>query len=369
MKRIYSRTWLRVLGRPIRNCWIISLVFSCRITMAQPTNQAGMINSEFIFEPEKVSFPECHASTIAETHSNLVAAWFGGTGEKNPDVGIWLARRENNKWTAPIEVVNGVVSDAVRYACWNPVLFQPRKGPLLLFYKIGPSPSKWWGMLVTSQDDGTTWSKPHRLPDGILGPIKNKPIQLPNGDILCPSSTEQNGWQVHFERTPDLGETWESTSAVNDGKEIGAIQPSILQHAGARLQALGRTRQGRIFEIWSEDQGRTWGKMTSTSLPNPNSGIDAATLGDGRHVLVYNHSTRGRTPLNVAISSDGIAWQAAMRLETAPGEYSYPAVIQTSDGLVHVTYTWKRARIRHIVIDPTKLELRPIINGAWPKGN
>jgi predicted neuraminidase len=328
----------------------------------------GLLKSEFIYET--APFPECHASTIAETKSGLVAAWFGGTRERHPDVGIWFSRHRDGKWTSPVEVANGVESPSKRYPCWNPVLFQPKSGPLMLFYKVGPSPSTWWGMLMTSSDDGKSWSKPQRLPDGILGPIKNKPIQLANGDILCPTSTEHAGWRVHFERTSDLGETWQATPAVNDGKEISAIQPSILFHPNGRLQALGRTRQQKVFEIWSEDSGKTWGKMTLMQLPNPSAGTDAVTLRDGRHLLVYNHSARSRSPLNVAVSKDGKEWSAALVLEddaSAPNGFSYPAVIQTADGLIHTTYTWKRKRITHAVIDPAKLQTKPIVRDIWPQ--
>jgi len=331
---------------------------------ASAENQPGLLKSEFIYE--SAPFPECHASTIAETATNLVAAWFGGTAEKNPDVGIWLSRLEEGKWSVPVEVANGKQSDEKRYPCWNPVLFQPKAGPLLLFYKVGPTPSRWWGMLKTSADHGKTWSPAQRLPEGILGPIKNKPVQLANGDILCPTSTENDGWCVHFERTRDGGKTWEATPSVNDPKEFGAIQPTILFHEGARLQALGRTRQRRIFEIWSENSGKTWGKMKATNLPNPNSGIDAVTLKDGRQLLVYNHTSTGRSPLNVAMSGDGERWEAALILENEPGEYSYPAVIQAGDGLVHITYTWKRRRIRHVVVDPAGLRLRPMVESKWP---
>ena len=91
--------------------------------------------------------------------------------------------------------------------------------------------------------------------------------------------------------------------------------------------------------------------MKATALPNPSAGVDGVTLKDGRHLLVYNHTPRGRTPLNVAISTDGKEWQALVTLESEPGEYSYPAMIQTRDGLVHITYTWKRKRIKHAVLD------------------
>jgi predicted neuraminidase len=337
------------------------------------STQSPVIKSEFIFET--APFPSCHASTVAETKSGLVAAWFGGTAERNPDVCIYVARNENGHWTTPVAVADGVGFATNRFPTWNPVLFQATNGPLLLFYKVGPAPAAWWGMMTSSLDEGKTWSKPQRLPKGILGPIKNKPVQLPNGDILCGSSTEGNGWRVHFERTADFGKTWTATEPVNDSK-IGAIQPSILFYRGNRLQAVGRTRNEKVFQIWSEDGGLTWGKMNLLDLPNPNSGTDAVALRDGRQLLVYNHNistgsrNKGRSPLNVAVSNDGTNWLAALVLEDdleAPNGFAYPAVIQTRDGLVHITYTWERRRIKHVVIDPAKLQLKPIINGEWPK--
>jgi predicted neuraminidase len=216
-------------------------------------------------------------------------------------------------------------------------------------------------MLITSDDGGQTWSPPRRLPDGILGPVRNKPVQLPDGTLLCGSSTEHQGWRVHMERTPDLGQTWDKTEPLNDGKSVGAIQPTILTHGtdGKRLQILCRNQRGGVVvESWSEDAGRTWGELKPIpSLPNPSSGIDAVTLRDGRHLLVYNHTPRGRSPLNVAVSEDGKTWKAGPVLESQPGEYSYPAVIQARDGKVHVTYTWKRQKIRHVIIDPAKMQL------------
>lgn len=344
------------------------LVFAAVLFVLAVVNAAGqvggpgLVRSEFIFET--APFPSCHASTIVEVPGGgLVAAWFGGTREGNPDVGIWLSRHENVRWTTPVQVANGVVSPTRRYPTWNPVLFLPKGGPLMLFYKVGPSPSEWWGMVMRSQDAGRTWSKPERLPDGILGPIKNKPVQLANGVILAPSSTENHGWQVHFERSTDGGRAWVATPPLNDPRKIRAIQPSILIHADGRLEAVGRTRASGIFEMWSSNGGKTWSAVIPSGLPNPSSGIDAVTLRDGRFLLVYNHSSQHRNPLNVAVSTDGKNWPAALVLEDdpdAPNGFAYPAVIQTSDGLVHVTYTWKRQRIKHVVIDPVKLKLKPL---------
>jgi predicted neuraminidase len=355
--------------------WLVAILLAPVFAgCATVTNQSPIVKSEFIFT--QAPFPSCHASTIAETKSGLVAAWFGGTAERNPDVCIYISRNKNGTWTPPVAVADGVGFATNRFPTWNPVLFQPKSGPLLLFYKVGPKPSAWWGMMITSTNDGKTWSPPRRLPDGILGPIKDKPVQLPDGDILCGSSTENGGRRVHFERTDDFGKTWTETPPLNDPQKIGAIQPTILFLKNGTLEALGRTSNGRIFQIFSRDDGKTWGPMTLTDLPNPDSGIDAVTLRDGRQLLVYNHNIRtgshnkGRSPLNVAISPDGINWLAALVLEDdpdAPNGFSYPAVIQTRDGLVHITYTWERKRIKHVVIDPAKLELRPIVNGVWPK--
>ncbi len=338
---------------------IVVSVGLCAVTPA--AEQPGLVSSEFIYE--QAPFASCHASTIVETKAGLVAAWFGGTREGAADVGIWLARQVGGKWTAPVEVATGVQSDGTRHPCWNPVLFQPKSGPLLLFYKVGPSPSTWWGMLRTSTDAGQTWSDARRLPDGILGPVKNKPIELADGTILAASSAEglspAPSWRVHFERSSDGGATWTKVEVPTTLESPGAIQPSILQHRDGSLQAVGRSRGGKVFTTTSTDQGRTWSLLELTSLPNPNSGTDAVTLRDGRHLLIYNHTPKGRTPFNIAVSTDGRAWHSALTLETDPGEYSYPAIIQTADGLVHASYTWKRQRIKHIVIDPAKLPPMP----------
>ncbi|WP_080056361.1 sialidase family protein [Spirosoma aerolatum] len=343
----------------------ISLVFVCiafliHLDLFAQSSNSAIRQREFIYE--KAPTPECHASTIAETPAGLIASWFGGTYERHPDVGIWVSQHTKTGWAPPVEVATGVQPDGKRLPCWNPVLFQIPKGELLLFYKVGPSPSTWWGMLKRSKDNGKTWSEAERLPDGILGPIKNKPVLLPSGVLLCPTSSEDHNWRVHFEQTADWGKTWQKTTPINDGVADGAIQPSVLFHKNGQLQILCRSQKiGFIQEAWSKDGGKTWSALQKTTLPNPNSGTDAVTLKDGRQVLVYNPTSPvngksgPRTPLDVAISDDGKNWKTLAVLENEPGEYSYPAVIQTADGLVHITYTWKRQRVRHVIVNPEKL--------------
>lgn len=345
----------------------VSLLFAACLTCVASHGVAADASKVIVsrgFVAGDLPTPSCHASTIAEsTPGEFVVAWFGGSAEGEKDVGVWMSRLEGGAWAAPVEVATGMQADGTRWPCWNPVLFQTPGGRLLLFYKVGPSPAEWWGLVRSSADGGRTWSEPVRLSragtaieGGPVGPIKNKPVRLADGSLLAPSSTEDHGWRAHFERSTDGGTTWDVIGPVNDGQAIGAIQPSILDLGGGRLLAVGRTREHkRMFRIESRDGGRTWGEMAVTDLPNPNSGTDAITLTDGRHLVIYNHSESGRSPLNIAVSRDGTAWTPAMTLETGTGEFSYPAIIQAADGRVHATYTWERRKIAHVVIDPAAI--------------
>lgn len=338
----------------------------------------AVVREEFIFEHGPT--PACHASTLVEAASGLAAAWFAGTREKAPDVGIWLARRDGQGWSTPERVATGRTADGTPCACWNPVLFQPRDGPLTLFYKVGPDETQWWGEVRSSTDGGRTWSGATRLRDGILGPIKNKPVQLADGTIVSPSSTEESRpragqdpedlWQAHLELSTDGGLTWTKVGPLADPGRANVIQPTVLVHEDGRLQVLCRSEVGRMQEAWSRDHGRTWSPLGPAALPNPSSGFDAVKLRDGRFLLVYNHTFKdddeARRLLNVALSRDGRAWEAALVLENQPGEFSYPAVIQASNELVHITYTWQRQRIKHVVLNPAMLAGRPIRDGQWP---
>ena len=317
---------------------------------------AQKLPSEFIFT--KAPFASSHASTIVETPKGLVSAFFAGSDEGNKDVGIWLSRNIQGRWTPPVQVADGVQNKKVQYPCWNPVLFQMPQGELILFYKVGPKPSQWWGMLKRSKDAGLTWSAAEKLPSGILGPVKNKPLLLAGGTLLCPSSSEDSGDKLHFEMTKDGGRTWRKTKALNDGKTFSAIQPSVIFLQDGRMKLLCRSNTGFIMEAYSSDQGNTWTSLQKTNLKNPNSGSDAITLKSGLHVLVHNplgnrpKETEGeREILAVSTSKDGQRWTKVGELENTPlKEFSYPAIIQTRDGRIHITYTWKREKIKHAVL-------------------
>ena len=281
-----------------------------------PTSHPAIVKDEFLYE--HTYFPEAHASTIVETKKgDLVAAYFGGTHEKDPDVCIWvnIKKKGSDKWSTPILAADGVlsiddsnakymglsglkddttpatagpigspesydyitratrlknVSDRLkRKACWNPVLFEMPNGELWLFFKIGSTVGDWTGWLTKSKDGGKTWSKKEPLPfdaegRAFLGPIKNKP-ELIDGRLLCPSSTENKGWRFHMEIYDLKTKQWkyvpvESTEAIktddNKPHPIDCIQPSILK-LNARPHSDHRSENARPHsDHRSEKDGR-----------------------------------------------------------------------------------------------------------------
>jgi predicted neuraminidase len=312
-----------------------------------------------------------------------LAAWFAGTHEGHPDVAIWLARFDGRDWSDPVKV-----ADEPDIPLWNPVLFRDSANTIWLFYKAGPSVPAWTGLYVKSVDEGQTWSTPTALPAGLLGPAKNKPLHLSNGDILCGTSSETwRSWACWVEISGNGGETWskhgpivapghpayhqagvvEPISATWDAashelilpqQHYGVIQPTVWEYKPGHLKMLMRATQRVEFvcSARSADCGRTWSAASPTDIPCPNSGLDAVRLADGRIVLACNPTHQGRTPLALLVSEDnGATWSWRVDLETEPGEYSYPSIVQASDGQVHVVYTYRRMRIQHVTLDPDKI--------------
>ena len=324
-----------------------------------PPKVPEMILADELIRP---GAPSCHASTIVETRrGDLVVAYFAGTYERHPDCNIYvnIKQKGSKDWSKAI-----LAADGGGTACWNPVLTELPDGELWLFYKVGKAVKDWTGWLVKSRDGGRTWGHPEPLPDGFLGPIKNKPL-LSGGKLLCGSSTEGSGWRFHVELLDLKTGQWryvgpvESTLALktddNQPHPIDCIQPSILQLKDGRLMVLMRTHNARLAQSFSSDGGETWTPVTLSEVENNQSGTDAVTLKDGRHALVYNnfetlpYTKKGpRTPLSLAISKDGRTWTHLLTLEDSPtGEFSYPAVIEGRDGTLHITYTWRRDRIAY----------------------
>ena len=321
---------------------------------------AGALSAQtsgFVAEP--MPTPSAHASTVVELGpGRLMTAWFGGTAEGKNDVAIWSARSENGHWLKPVEMVR-----EPNTPCWNPVLFRTSDKVLWMYYKFGPSPREWTAGRMFSTDDGVTWSKPEHLPAGVYGPIRAKPLLLADGTIVSGTSVESYGsWAAWIERSTDNGKTWTRIGPITvpgdpaqPAKGQGLIQPAVVSAGGDKLRFFARSTLGHIYASDSADAGRTWSAAHALDLPNPSAGIDAVRLKDGRYVMIFNNTPTGRTPLSLAVSADGEKWKVFTDLEDQAGEYSYPAMIVAADGGLHITYTWKREKIKYVNVPLAKI--------------
>ena len=335
------------------------------------------MSKEFIINNLLTDF--CHASTVIKTPDGLLSCWFGGTHEGKADVAIWSSRRLDGKWTAPVKLADGAESN------WNPVLFYNEQGKLHLFYKEGQQISDWQTYLLTSEDDGKTWSKASEMVVGDVsggrGPVRNKPITLSNGSVVAGGSIEKGIWSAFVDVSTDGCVTWEKSAPIeiaglsyNAGEKTaesniavseqsfygrGVIQPSLWESEAGRVHMLLRSSEGYVYRADSEDYGKTWSDAYKTELPNNNSGLDLVKAPfDGNLYLVCNPVQANwgmRSPLSLFKSEDnGVTWRKLCDLESEPGEFSYPAIIASDEGLV-ITYTWNRKNIACVEISREEL--------------
>lgn len=333
---------------------IISLI-SCR------NYTPVLVSKEKIFTENTAGFKQCHASTLTETRSGkIIAAWFGGDHEGDSSVKIWSSELVGEKWSMPKIIADGSAGNEKSESLWNPVLYRlPKSDTLFLFYKKGLNPRVWKGFFKISTDEGKSWSESAEMPD-LIGPVKNRSLLLKNGNLISPSSIEfsEKDWKVHLEISENRGKTWRKVPVNYDQKQVQVIQPSILQDKDGSLQLLARSQQNKVMTAFSKDNGETWSRWEETTLANPNSGTDAIRLKNNRFLLVYNPEIsgknwwEGRTKLNLAMSDDGKKWKDILVLENGKDgdEFSYPTVIQTRDGKIHISYTWNRKSIIHAVV-------------------
>jgi predicted neuraminidase len=337
-----------VAGFCLLSLFVVYVFFVAAAHSETGGTMAPFFNSEFIFE--KIDgYPSCHAATLTELpDGDLMAAWYSGEYERAKDVAIFSSVRskQTGKWSAPV-----ILQDTPGLSEGNPVLFTDRRGRVWFFF-VTMYGEKWTDCRMyykISDDGGKTWSNPVTLIGEKGWMTRNKPIELKNGAFILPIYNEVK-WSPLFMFSADGGNKW-----VMKGEDLrvpgGAIQPSIIQRTDGSLLAFLRTGEqgGNIWTITSEDSGLNWGNPIRTSLLNPNSAIDAVKLKSGAVVLAYNDSPFDRVPLVVALSmDDGETWQFEKKIEKKYGEFSYPAVIQSSDGIIHIVYTYKRTQIKHI---------------------
>jgi predicted neuraminidase len=347
---------------------------------AEVSLEAQPIRRESWVSPEAFT-PSAHSgATCLLPSGELMAVWFGGSREGARDVSLFTARydRQGGSWTAPVKVVDRASAQvelgrSIRKV-GNALLFPDQFGTVWLVY-VTVTVGGWSGSALnvkSSRDDGRTWTESERL---TLNPlfnfsslVRNKPIYAADGRIGVPIYHE------FFSTYPQV--LWLTPGA--DGRVAdyrvqsfpegrGLIQPAVVAYGENRAAMFLRdhTAQRRLRASWSDDGGWTWSTPVAGTLPNPDAAVDALRLRDGRMLLAYNDASQGRDNLRLAVSSDeGRTWQAGPYIEREAGsEFSYPHLTEDPQGRVHLTYTWKRQRIKHLEFNPawlrTAMEAKP----------
>jgi predicted neuraminidase len=315
-------------------------------------------SSELIFESIPGA-PVHHASSIVEApNGDLLVSWYGGSYESSDDEALFLARKRKGErnWDTPrmllrnptAPVGNAVIFVDQRKRIWivwgrleatQPLIAHTGWERTRLFYRI-------------SDDDGSTWSEDKLIPMDTTGWLpRNLPVHLSTGELVLPLSDERNNRDLSFfVITKDAGATWVRSANVPNAQSQGE-QPTVAQRRDGSLLAFLRTGP-RLLQSESFDRGMTWSPAKLTEFKNPDAAISLRALRNGNLILAWNNQERGRSPLHIARSTDdGKTWSNPLMLESNPGEYSYPSVFQSSDGLIHVVYTYRRYSIKHVVFN------------------
>jgi predicted neuraminidase len=317
---------------------------------------------------------EIHSSTLVPLdNGNVLAAWYGGSREGAGDVALYLAEYDSGKqrWgearrlTDP-EKTQRQVKRYIRKV-GNPVLFSHPDGTLWLFY-VSVSVGGWAGSsinYITSQDQGGTWSAARRL---ITSPfanistlVKGTPLLYEDGTIGLPVYHEFLG---KFPELLHLDQNGRVLDKIRMWSGKSSLQPSIAALDEGRAVALLRysgTPPNRILETRSGDAGRSWQPVRKLQLPNPNSALMVRKIGEKQLLLVFNNTEDGRANLSLALSDDeGETWRVVHALEDSPEEqgFSYPFLIETDNGLFHLSYSWNKRRVKHVVFNRAWLEQR-----------
>jgi predicted neuraminidase/peroxiredoxin len=306
-----------------------------------------VFSSEVLFE--KIPWAaDHHCSTIAEApNGDLLCVWFGASYECADDQVLFIARRKNGErgWNPPEVLTRG----EFLHPPGNAVVFRMSPARMMVFWdridESRPVRCGRWGrgqlMYRYSDDNGYAWTDDMELKMGVGG-IRNAPITLQTGELMVPMS----GGKPCFLVTRDQGSTWEVSGAIDTGG-----QPTVIQRSDGSLLCYMRNKPN-ILQAESRDLGKTWTSPQPSAFRCPGAAIAMCRLRNGHLVLVFNDSSTERTPLSIVLSVDeGATWTKPVSLEANPGEYAYPCVIETSDGRIHVTYTFLRQTIKHVELN------------------
>lgn len=323
-----------------------------------------------------------HAANLVKLkNGDLLCFWFSGTGEGESDVAIVMSRLAKGaaRWSKTVEI-----DHQVGRSFQNPVGFQAPDGRLWLLHTSQPAGEGQANaevLYLTSGDDGQTWKTPRPLFTQPGSFIRQPPVLMGKKVWLLPtyytpSRNITDGAESHYsvvKITRDAGKSWRECKVPESN---GLVQQSIVRLGTGQFLGLFRSRYADfIYESTSED-GCAWTDPTPTHLPNNNSSIQLAMLRDGSLVIAFNNVNSGTTrdkprasarkPLSIALSQDGGAtWPWVRDIETGSGgdqqneskrgtgneDYSYPSVLEDSNGKIDVAYTYCRETIKVVRFD------------------
>lgn len=327
---------------------------------------SGSCRIEHVFGPETPTGKYKHPASITElSNGDLYLVYYGGTGEYAVDTGVFGSRRKKGsaRWEKPVRIAH----DPFR-SVGNGVVWQAPDGVVWLFYVVrwGDTWSTSRIQAKISRDGAHTWSDSFVVTEEPGTMVRGRPIVLDTGEYLLPiyhetgHDTERVGADStsRFLRYDPKTRSWSPSGVIRSAN--GNIQPAVVQLSHSRLIAYCRrgggyepTEKGYIVRAESDDGGKTWSRGVNTQFPNPNSAVDLLKLRDGHLLLIYNDSMVDRTPLTVALSTDGgQTWPHRCNLATGPFDYAYPFAIQTQDGRIHLVFTSHgRTIVEHAVFD------------------
>lgn len=348
-----------------------------------PAPDESAFKSEEFVSPERdpqAGGTKVHVGSICELpDGRLASAWYAGSAEGAWNTQVRFATRgaaRGSAWTEPRVLVgrDSAARELGRFVLkvGNPILFTDREGRLWLFY-VSSAISGWSTSSLnvkTSTDGGATWTRSRRLTLSPFGNIselvKNKPVMLAGGGFVLPVYHEFIGLFPEMLRVrgyPGGQMSWRKTRVAG---WRSFFQPSLVPLGPRSAVAFFRCSapQSAVGIAATSDAGLTWTKPRFTELPNPNSAVDALLLSDGRILLAFNDSRSGRANLRLAVleydrPTGGLTATRAATLEEDAGKrFSYPYMIRTRDGLIHIVYTWQRRRIKHVAFNEAWLRER-----------
>lgn len=332
-------------------------------------------HEEFLHPPQKNKI--AHASSVSElADQSLHAVWYAGSREGAKDVVIYYSTRKkgDETWSSPQILVDreSAAKELQRYVrkVGNPVVFTDQEQRLWMVY-VTISVGGWSVSSLNvkiSEDGGSTWSRSKRL---TLSPffniselVRSPPVHLADGGFVLPIAHECFGLfseLLKMKLQPD-GTLLYTKKRLSSWRVYE--QPCMVAFDANAAAVFHRSCTGENIGIsTSKDSGRSWSEAGKTSLPNPHAGISALLLADQRLLMSFNNSNTGREDLTLAISDDGgKKWQNVAALEKKEeGNYSYPHFLQSSDGHIHLLYTWEQVGIKHVTFNRQWLDRQVII--------